>query len=316
MPPDNRITLSKLEVFCTVVEVGGVRRAAEELFITQPVVSAHLRSLQERIGAELFHRDGRGISLTEAGVEVHIWAKEVLRGRLDLDSKLKNLSAGMSGAASIATTMTAGTHVLPPILIGFRRRYTQAAITLSISSVEAAIDRVLSGQVDLAVIATDAVLGSDALHAELLAEPRFALIAAGDSSIIGASATPEQLSQVPFVCPPGGRAMSRSQDLALASIGVRSRRVAIELGNAESMKQAVAADLGVALVWRAAIDAELASGVLREVAVDGADFRDKLYLVQRAGKRLTPLQGRLTDEIRAGVASRCASDGAAADAPA
>ena len=56
---DQRISLQKLEIFCLVVDLGGVGRAAEHLFVAQPVVSAHLRTLQERLGAELLYRDGR-----------------------------------------------------------------------------------------------------------------------------------------------------------------------------------------------------------------------------------------------------------------
>lgn len=53
MRDDNRITLQKLEVLCSVVELGGVTRAADHLWVAQSVVSGHLRSPQERLGAGL-----------------------------------------------------------------------------------------------------------------------------------------------------------------------------------------------------------------------------------------------------------------------
>jgi DNA-binding transcriptional LysR family regulator len=293
--------MQKLEVFCAVVELGGVRRAAEELFVSQPVVSAHLQSLKERIGVELFHRNGRGISLTEAGTHVHLWAREVLRGRLELESTLQNLSEGTSGSASISTTMTVGTYVLPKILIDFRHQFAGANITLSVSAVEVAMERTLAGMVDFSVIATDAVLGSDALQAELVARPPLCLVAAAGSRLVGSTTTPGELSKLAFVSPPAGRAMRRSEDLALTSIGVQNRQVAIELGSPEAMKQAVASDLGVALLWQAAVQPELASGVLRLVPIQGANLRDKLYIVRRANKRLSPLQQVLTERIRRGV---------------
>ncbi|WP_199435250.1 LysR family transcriptional regulator [Qaidamihabitans albus] len=296
--PDNRLSLQKLEVFCKVVDLGGVRRAAEELYISQPVVSAHLRSLQDRIGAQLFERDGRGITLTEAGQEVHLWASDVLRGRLELQSSLQNLSSGISGAVVAATSMSVGTYVLAPVLIEFRRRYGQANITLLISGVEQALESSLTGRADLCVIATDAVLSSNAFDAELIAEPDFCLVASTTSGLVGDLVRPDELNGMPFVCPPGGLAIRRAQDNALASIGVVSRRVEIEMGNAETIKQAVEADLGLGLLWRASAEKEIESGTLREVVIEGADLRDKLYLVTRREKRPTPLQRRLAQAIR------------------
>ncbi|WP_412517350.1 LysR family transcriptional regulator [Actinomadura madurae] len=296
--PDNRISLQKLEVFCKVVDLGSVRRAAEELYISQPVVSAHLRSLQDRIGARLFERDGRGIALTEAGHEAYRWASEVLRGRLELQSSLQNLSGGTSGTVVVATSMSVGTYILTPVLIDFRREYEQASITLLISGVEQALETSLTGRADMCVIATDAVLDTNAFDAELIAEPGFCLVASTSSRLAGDLVRPEELNGMPFVCPPGGLAIRRAQDGALASIGVVNRRVEIELGNAEAIKQAVEADLGLGLLWRASVQKELDRGTLREVVIDGADLRDKLYLVTRRGKRPTPLQRRLAQAIR------------------
>jgi len=54
MAIDQRITLHKLEVFELVVELGGVSRAVDRLFVAQPVVTAHIRSLEQRLGTDLF----------------------------------------------------------------------------------------------------------------------------------------------------------------------------------------------------------------------------------------------------------------------
>ncbi|PBC36066.1 LysR family transcriptional regulator [Rhodococcus sp. ACPA4] len=304
---DNRISLQKLEVFCKVVELGGVQRAAEDLFISQPVVSAHLRSLQERIGAQLFERDGRGIALTEAGREVHVWAADVLRGRLQLAASLENLSSGVAGTVTIATSMSVGTYLLSPLLIDFRRRHRRAQLTLTISGVEAALTAVVTSQVDFCVLATDAMLDSESFEAELLAEPRFSLVTGSASQLVGESVQPDALNGMPFVCAPRGVAIRGSQDAALASIGVTDRRVQIEMGNADTIKQAVAADLGLALLWRSSVDRELSEGTLREVKIEGHTLRDKLYLVRRRNHRSTALQDRLLAEIRSGVTAQLAA---------
>lgn len=299
--PDNRISLHKLDVFCRVVERGGVRLAADDLYVSQPVISAHLRSLEERLGVKLFRREGRGMELTEAGAEVHLWATEVLRGRTELDRSLRDISRGAAGRASIGSSVSVGNYVLSSILVDFRRRHPHASIALNPSSVEIALERTLAGRYDFSVLATDAVLDTDSFEAELIAQPPFCLVAAVDEERIGDSASVAELTGLPFVCPPAGMAIRRSQDSALAAIGVVDRRVAIELGSAESMRVAVQGGLGVALLWRESVRRELEAGLLREVRITGHALRDKLYLVRRRGKRLTAFQSTLTGVLREAI---------------
>ncbi|MER8160835.1 LysR family transcriptional regulator [Streptomyces sp. NPDC094472] len=299
--PDNRISLHKLEVFCSVVERGGVRLAAEDLFVSQPVVSAHLRSLEERLKVKLFRRDGRGMKLTEAGVEVHQWATEVLRGRTELDRSLRDISRGVAGRASIGSSMSVGNYVLPHILVDFRQKHPHASISLHQSSVEVALERTLDGRHDFAAVATDAVLDANSFEAELIAQPPFCLVTAPDDEEIGGSVSVDELGMLSFICPPAGMAIRRSQDSALASIGVWDRRVEMELGSAESMKVAVRGGLGVALLWRQSVLRELEAGLLREVRIDGHTLHDKLYLVQRRGKKLTAFQSTLIAVLKEGI---------------
>lgn len=304
MAADFRISLQKLEVFCKVAELGGVRRAAEELYISQPVVSAHLRSLQERVGARLFHPEGRGIALTEAGARTLIWATEVLKGRMELEKDLAELSDGRSGFVSVGASITVGNTILASEVIAFKREHPGASVRLEIASVETALEQTRLGRHDFAVVATDAVLDSRSFDAEVVARPPWALIASAQNLEIPTSISPGQLARLSFVCPPGGMAIRQSQDNALASIGLTDRRVEIELGSAESIKQAVMADLGVALLWRPSVEAEIASGRLREVAIAAPPLRDRLSIVRRKDSRLTPLQNRMLDQMRRAIDDR------------
>lgn len=294
---DNAFTLQKLEVFCAVVTHGGVGRAAEELFVSQPVVSAHLRTLEQRLGARLFEKDGRGIRLTEAGLQAHRWASEVLSSRRELAHTLHQIADGEAGSVSVAASMSAANSILTPILIEFRQSHRDVRVRVTNSSVEVALELTHAGRVDFCLVGTDAVLDSNAYEAQLVGEPRFVLLASANDPSIPNSVSASDLSRIPFITPPSGLAIRRSQETALAALGVHHRKVELELGSAEAIKQAVVAGLGVALLWRVSALPELASGALREVQIEGELRRDKLFFVTRAGKRLTPAQEKLKDLI-------------------
>ncbi|MFD2416535.1 LysR family transcriptional regulator [Amycolatopsis pigmentata] len=298
MKLDNRISLQKLEVFCLVVELGSVSRAAEKLFVTQPVVSAHLHSLEQRIGVALFRRVGRGIELTESGQTVCSWAQELLSRRDDLAQELDDLVKGTVGAVSLGSSMSVGNYLLPPILIDFRKEWPGASLTLTIYTPELALEAVRTGHQDFCVIAANAALESDALVAELIGKLRFVLVASPTDESVGDCVTVDGLRNLSWVAPPRGLTVRRSQDNALASLGVTSRDVSIEMGSAEAMKQAIRANIGVALLWEASVREDLDSGVLREVAIEGPDLFDNLYIVKHRSKRLTPLQSKLYARLR------------------
>lgn len=295
---DNRISLQKLEVFCLVVELGSVSRAAERLYVTQPVVSAHLRSLQERVGATLFAREGRGLELTEAGVAVHRWAEELLSRRDDLSQELDDLAQGHAGTVALGASMSVGNYLLPSLLIDFHEQNPGALITLTVSAPELAVEAVRAGHQQFCVVASDSTFDTPTLSAELVGKQRFVLIAAAHHPSVGESVTVEQLRDLSWVAPPGGLAIRRSQDNALAQIGLTRRKVAIELGSAEGMKQAVRAGVGVALLWEASVADDIMEGKLREVRIEGPEMLDTLYLVKNNNKRLTPLQNRLYERVR------------------
>jgi len=133
---DNRISLKKLEILCLVVDLGGVGRAAERLQVSQPVVTAHLRLLQDRLGVELLHREGQQMRLTEAGVEVYRWAREVLGRSRELARTIDELADGSSGAVAVASSMSVGSYLLPRVLGLFGHERPEARITLHVSDAE------------------------------------------------------------------------------------------------------------------------------------------------------------------------------------
>ena len=78
MEVNNRVSFRRLEIFCAVVDEGGVTRAAEKLLLAQPAVSSQLRALETWLGARLFARNGSRYELTEAGARAYRWATETL----------------------------------------------------------------------------------------------------------------------------------------------------------------------------------------------------------------------------------------------
>lgn len=94
----NWLNYHHLLYFWTVAKEGGVTRAAQKLHLSQPTLSSQLKRLEAALGAKLLEREGRSVSLTEAGQQVFRYADEIftlgrelsesVRGRVSTDSLL------------------------------------------------------------------------------------------------------------------------------------------------------------------------------------------------------------------------------------
>lgn len=298
---DNRITLQKLEVFCLVVELGSVSRAAEHLFVAQPVVTAHVQSLQKRLHVKLLEREGHRMRLTDGGERVYKWARDTLSRTRELVRELDGLAEGQRGTVAVAASMTVGSYLLPPLFTEFRRRRPLAAITLSVSDPEQALDSVELGHVDFAVLVVPSAPANPALQAEVVGHEDIVLVAAPHYEAGRASVPVAALAQIPLVSSPGGQVRRSLIDDQLIALGVRLENVVIELGHPEAMKRATRDGLGMCLLFRTSVDAELKSGVLREVVISDARLSVPLMTVLRVGKRLSPIQRELLDAVTADV---------------
>lgn len=295
---DRRISLHKLEVLCQVVEQGGVGRAAEALFVAQPVVTAHVRSLEERLGTKLFYREGRRLHLTESGRVVHAWAQDVLARTRELDRHLAGLSEGSRGSVALGASMSLGSYRLPAVLTAFHRDHPEVELRLSISDTEHAIEDARAGAFDFAVVVADADPGGPGMATELLGHEELVLIAAPEAAPAAAEVSPAELAELPFVEAPEGIVRRRFVDRSLKELGVRERDVALEFGHPEAMKRAVRAGLGVSMLFRGAVAEELELGLLREVRIAGAEVRIPVYLVHRKGKEFSPPHLELIGAVR------------------
>jgi DNA-binding transcriptional LysR family regulator len=298
MDVDPRITLQKLEVFCLVVELGGVSRAAEHLFVTQPVVTAHVRSLEQRLGTRLFRREGRQMHLTEAGQAAHEWAVELLTHTREFSRRLDGLADGTRGTVVVAASMSVGSYLMAPVVSRFHEERPLVELELNVGDSRQALQEAELGRCDFAVVTTEDPPPGPALDAELLGREEITLVTGAGSEPTDDVVDVERLSELPFVDSPKHSIRRQLYDRQLAAVGVRHRNVVIELGHPEPMKRAAERGLGVALLFRGAVRQELESGRLREVRIRDVTLSVPLYLVFRRGKAFSAAQQHLADLVR------------------
>lgn len=302
---DSGITLQKLEIFCCVAELGSVTRAAERIGIAQPVVTAHIRSLEAKLGVRLVGRTGRNISLTEAGQRVFSWAAEVIASKRQLEREIGSLRGGSAANVSVAASITAGSYILPDIVIEFHSSHPEATISTHVSNSPSACEAVRTGECDFGLMTVEGEI-SDNLVVEVIRNEPLVLVASPTNRLIGKTVSIHDLAKLPFVTGPKSIVRRAIEDKTLFELGVE-RHIVLELSHTESIKRAVRSDVGVSFLFQAALKDELAAGVLNRVEVPGLQMFVPIVLIYRRDRSFTSLQQALMDRIRA-VASPASAD--------
>ncbi|CAD6544943.1 HTH-type transcriptional activator CmpR [Paraburkholderia hiiakae] len=300
---DPYFTLQKLEVFCLVAELQSVTRAADRLCVAQPVVTAHLRGLETKLGVSLVKRVGRNIGLTEAGERVYKWANDVLTRTREMERELSGLEDGAAGRAVIAASMTPGSYLLPALVSDFYAAHPEGLVSIESSNPQAALDAVRTGACDFAVLVMHPSENREGLTVYMLWEEALLLASAPHSKLTGAVAQPRELAALPFISAPRHIVRRELEEAQLREHGIDTRNVILEFGHPESQKHAVKRDLGLCFFLESAIRADVERGDLRVVQTPGLEMSVPLFLIHRRDKVLSPFQRALMEHIRASTSS-------------
>jgi len=143
--------LVELRIFKAVAEQGGVTKAAAALNRVQSNVTTRVKQLEERLGAKLFHRQGRKLVLSSEGKVLLAYADRLLRLSSEAQAAVKGHAP--HGLFRLGTLESTAATRLPPVLARYHREYPAVRLELSTGTSGALVDRVLRGEIEAAFVA-------------------------------------------------------------------------------------------------------------------------------------------------------------------
>lgn len=242
------MNLKQLEYFVEVARHGNLSHAATALRTGQPALSRHIRALEVELRRSLFHRNGRGVVLTDAGARFLSYAQNALRqleaGRMALDESdgdlVGRMTVGMPPSVAQALTV--------PLVGAFQQRFGQASISISEGLSSTLQEQVLVGRIDLAIVHSPAP--STLLHIEALVDESLYLLSpAGDGGAAPrqATVTLKELAGLRLIFPAQPHPIRRLLESEAERHGV-PLEVALEVGALTSIPLLVQAGRGHAVV--------------------------------------------------------------------
>lgn len=240
--------LKSLRMLLAVCESGSFGAAALRLHTVQSNVTAHIKKLEDELGAQLLERSAP-VRATAAGQQLLPHAQRLLQLH-DETCNLFASTAAPSGALRIGAMETTAALRLPPVLVQLHQAWPQLDLQLHTGPSIELLERLGQGQLDCA-LAVGPPQPSRWFARPLFAEELVLVSAAPLPDL----PTPTQLQQTPFLAFRQGCSYRQRVELLLASQGVHAVRI-MELGSLDAILGCVAAGMGLALLPQAVVQAQ------------------------------------------------------------
>jgi len=152
------MNLKQLEAFVKVAESGSFSKAAKELYLTQPTVSAHISALEKELHVRLFVRNTKEVTMSEEGQVLYKYARQMFELECQIQEHFK---VHGKGAAKHCVTIAASTipsqYLLPEVLMRFKERYPNEQFKLIETDSTQVVTQIVEGVADVGFTGT--VLG-------------------------------------------------------------------------------------------------------------------------------------------------------------
>jgi DNA-binding transcriptional LysR family regulator len=295
----------KLRVFRVVADTLNFRRAADELHLTQPAVTAQIKSLEESLGIALFDRIGRDIHLTPAGTTLLHYVRQIEAITNDAMAALAPFGGQEGVDLRIGASHTIAIYLLPKILSHLLSEWPKLRVHVIGGSTNEVLQALTTHQISVGLIEAPAFRPD--LKTEVFAEDELALIVRPDhrwtrKPMLKAA----ELVQVPILLREEGSGMRRFVEEYLERNGVLRQQLQtpIDINSTEGIISAVEAGLGVGFAPCMALEKALHLGTVKTVQLDNGPIKRQLSIVLLNGPEPRGPIGQLLELLRTYMAKR------------
>lgn len=285
------MNLKQLEAFVQVAEGGSFSKAAKELFLTQPTISSHISSLERELNARLFVRNTKEVSLSEDGIKLYKYAKQMLDLQREIEVTFGMDEEGELHAVTIAASTIPAQYLLPEVLTRFSERYPQEQIRIQETDSSKVVMQIVDHRVDIGFTGT--VLEKkhckyipfykDELVIITPNTPKYQELAQGNKEDIS------WIKKEHVIMREEGSGTRKEAELQLKGAGVKFAGLDIiaSIENQETIKKSVRQGMGISVLSKLATADEVANGEILAFPIPNSDEGRDINLVYNKNYQMT-----------------------------
>lgn len=282
------MNLKQLEAFVQVSESGSFSKAAKELFLTQPTISAHISSLEKELNVRLFIRNTKEVSLSDGGKDLYRYAKQITDLEKAIEERFYMDSDDGKHFITIAASTIPAQYLLPKVLMCYRERYPKEQIKIMETDSSEVVTQVVDHMVDVGFTGT--VLEKkhckyipfykDELAVITPDTPEYRILKEQNRDDI------DWIRRKPLILREEGSGTRKEAEKQLKNAGISMETLDIvaSIANQETIKKSVKQGMGITVLSRLAAEDE--DGLLI-FPIPGADEGRDINLVYNKNYQMT-----------------------------
>ena len=262
----------RLKVFYSVAKNLSFTKASQELFVSQPAITKHIRELESLYQTRLFNRLGNTISLTESGNVLLEHCERILAEYRKLEYDMHLLHNEYNGQLRLGASTTIAQYVLPPILAAFTEKYPKVSVSLIDTNSRNVEQALQEHNIDLGMV--EGVFRLPNLKYEPFLHDE----------------TLDELKDIPLVLRERGSGTLDAIEMALSEQGIKlsSMNVRLYLGSTESIKQFLRNSSTMGIISLQAMLKELREGEFKITDINGLQIKRHFCFVRAQGQEEAP----------------------------
>jgi DNA-binding transcriptional LysR family regulator len=289
------LNFNQFRVFYYAAKNLSFTAAAGELFISQPAVTAQMKSFEEFCSLKLFKKRGRRIYLTDEGKSLYAYAAKIFKYEKEIEHIIDDMRELKRGILSLGTTKAYARYFMPLMITTFHQNYPNIKIQLNEGSSLDMIHSLLDFKIEVAVIAR--AEDNPEVYFFPFSREEMAVIVSKDHHLRREKAiTFKDLSLEPFIMKEKGSGTRKLVEELFEAENC-APDILMETSNTEFIKQLVQRGEGVSFVVREAVAAELKEKKLAAVPLKGPTVYLDVSIAYLKGQVLSPPARAFVDTL-------------------
>lgn len=283
--------IKQLITFMEVAKQKSFTRTAEILFLTQPTVSNHVKSLEQELGVHLFVRSKKQITLTNAGYLFHKYAKTMVKEYEQMAIEMERYTGTQEGALRLYASSVPIRYFLPKLMKAFHQRYPHVSFTITDSDSRLVVDNLLMGDTDFGF--TGAYYSAAGVSYEPVFQDKLVLITS-DAALKPANGHTWQFNELfdmHLIFRAEGSGTRKTVEKALEKAGITNKELPIiaYIDDTKSIVEMVKNGMGQAIVSNLEVEEEVKNKELFPHPIDVISEPRDFYFVYQSDQKNTAI---------------------------